>query len=70
MNIHKRKFGLFSAGLVIAISIVLLGVVVTSAAWYPTLVMATAAVWFALIAFRDRPLTAEEKRIRADRRRE
>lgn len=69
MNLRKRKYAVIAPALVIIITAILLGAVVTLRQWYLVFVMIVAAVWFARIAFEDRPLTAEEKRNRACLRR-
>jgi uncharacterized membrane protein len=69
MNTGKSKYATLAAGLVVITTAILLGAVVTLGKWHLILVMVAAAVWFAKIAFEDRPLTAEEKQNRAHLRR-
>lgn len=65
----KSKYATLAAGLVVITTAMLLGTVATLGKWCPILVMVAAAVWFAKIAFEDRPLTVEEKQNRAHLRR-
>ena len=69
MNTRKQNYGLRSAGLVGVVTAFLLAATTLAGPWYAIAVMGVAAVWFGLIALEDRPLTADEKRIRARLRR-